>query len=176
MVDTPSLPYRQGSLDGLCGIYAIINAIGLVVGDDAFDPTELFRVLIRRAKGRIGSVIVDGMNQHDFEPYLKGACAYLTTCNLKISYSKPSDTTVPLRDLWAAIDAHLGGTPQRSVVLGMVGACEHWTCVRRIDAERLHLLDSGDMTTLSRSRLSVRFAGRRRICLDASRTYLLAAG
>ena len=48
-------PYRQGDLDGLCGIYAIINAVSFLCPEmDRETARDLFRVLnerLRRVRG-----------------------------------------------------------------------------------------------------------------------------
>ena len=60
MAHQTPLPFRQGELDGLCGIYAIINAIRLVLGPRASllkpaDWHELFVVLLESIDGPIGA-------------------------------------------------------------------------------------------------------------------------
>jgi len=39
-------PYRQGALDGLCGVYSIINAVRIVNGIDDEDSEDLFQAII----------------------------------------------------------------------------------------------------------------------------------
>jgi hypothetical protein len=58
-------PYRQGQLDGLCGIYAIVNAIRLALGErgDQFskeDWRELFCALLVGADEIVGTATVVG--------------------------------------------------------------------------------------------------------------------
>jgi hypothetical protein len=53
-------PYRQGQLDGLCGLYAIINAIRLATHDrtDEFGHglwRELLLALLGEADGLVGT-------------------------------------------------------------------------------------------------------------------------
>jgi hypothetical protein len=53
-------PYRQGDLDGLCGIYALINAIRLATHDDtdAFGHDlwrELLLTLLAEAEDLVGT-------------------------------------------------------------------------------------------------------------------------
>ena len=63
---TALVPFQQGDLDGLCGIYALINAIRLATEDDTRDfPDiawqELFFTLLLEADAIVGTVEAVGL-------------------------------------------------------------------------------------------------------------------
>ena len=63
-------PYRQGELDGLCGVYAIVNALRLVLeshpaGFTRRDWEQLFHTLlatIDNGRGGVCHVVANGMS------------------------------------------------------------------------------------------------------------------
>src|SRR5215216_4206723 len=67
MVRRPALvPLQQGDLDGLCGIYALINAIRLATEDETRDLPdtawqELFFTLLLEADAVVGTVEAVGL-------------------------------------------------------------------------------------------------------------------
>ncbi len=57
------LPYQQGELDGLCGIYAVINAVRLALKDraDEFTPEDwqaFFHALMLATESVVGAAQV----------------------------------------------------------------------------------------------------------------------
>jgi hypothetical protein len=73
-------PCLQGSLDGLCGLYAIINAIRIAAfgyrRDTHFANHALFLAGISKLKelGVITDYVVDGMNKTEFRALAKHLC------------------------------------------------------------------------------------------------------
>ena len=59
------LPYRQGELDGLCGIYAVVNGVRLALKDraDEFTPEDwqaFFQALMLATDEVVGAAQVAG--------------------------------------------------------------------------------------------------------------------
>lgn len=148
-------PFRQGELDGLCGIYSALNATNLSSGHHI--KKEIFEIIFQECLLALGSkhpvedIIVYGVNLH-------GMCRLLRDviplhCPLK--YRRPFYRTAqkPLTDYWRALRLFLDGTPGRAVITALeTKDFGHWTVIGSISKRRLNLFDSTGMKTINRSR------------------------
>jgi hypothetical protein len=79
----PMRPYRQGALDGLCGVYSIINALRLIgttsdgLGEEFCD--RLFTAILRHAELKIGirRLANSGTPQWLMRSFLRGTCSFV---------------------------------------------------------------------------------------------------
>lgn len=144
------LPLKQGGLDGLCGLYAIINAIRLTTYPDIlFSEGQLKRLfkhginLYRRDRS-LAKLVRAGMTERAWCELCEGLLSYVNAeHDAHISQIPLFDAIEPLRARPAleAIKAHLHtGHP---VLLALVGAYDHYTVVCGHSVRRLHLFDSG---------------------------------
>lgn len=91
------VPYSQGELDGLCGIYAIINGIRLTLGNrterfTAEDWRELFYVLLVAADELIGAPAATtcGIDAKPLKRILKSAARHMEEEHeLRLIVSRP---------------------------------------------------------------------------------------
>ena len=150
------LPYRQGSLDELCGLYALINASRLA--DPSLNESEcqeVFKMAFRWL-----------YDNYEKESFLQMLCDGLFCDKLrrlhknifrkqwpKISLHQPFLRNMPknANDFWARLEEN---TPPAVTGTGMViaivgggidhvgGYIDHWSVVRTIDAEKIVLFDS----------------------------------
>src|SRR5215207_4040493 len=114
-------PYRQGRLDGLCGVYALINALRLLcprLDEDACE--RVFCALIRARARQAASplaVISGGLSRRELfrliGPWQRFAAR-------ELGVSEPS-----LRGLWRSLCRALDG--KSVAILGLDGAERHWT-------------------------------------------------
>ncbi len=144
---TTPKPLRQGRLDYLCGVYAVINAVRLTLADPAdFRSTDcrwLFQALVRdlgRA-GVITDLMIDGQNQTHVRLCLRLAQTHVShRYPATFAYAVPfhGRSIVPRRHFLAAIRDHLKH-PSRAAVLRL---SQHWSVVRRVSPTALVLFDS----------------------------------
>ena len=151
-------PYRQGRLDGLCGLYAFINALRLLcprLDEDACE--RAFCALIRaraRQKCSLLAVISDGLSRRELLKLIgpwqcfaaKEFGVTLTVSRLKVS--EPS-----LRGIWRALRNVLdvGGV----AVIGLDGIEQHWTVAYPATERTLRVADSCGLRMISRSQCTV---------------------
>ncbi len=168
--------FRQGDLDGLCGVYALVNALRYVERLNEDQCEVIFRKLIRTlGKGhRAHETLLWGMSFRK----MKGLVAAAARCRFEdreLAFGarplrlKRQDRSLP--GLWAALEGELG--PTCVALIGISGATEHWCVIHRITAKTLWLLDSSGRTRLRRSRCTVR-ASRTRYCLELREILLIA--
>jgi hypothetical protein len=85
-------PCLQGSLDGLCGLYAIINAIRIAAfgyrRDTHYANHALFIAGISKLKelGAIADYVVEGMNKIEFRALARHLCRKASNSKIKLRY------------------------------------------------------------------------------------------
>jgi hypothetical protein len=179
-------PYRQGQLDGLCGLYAIINAIRLATHDrtDEFGHAvwrELLLALISEAENVVGTAtaVVHGIGAKPLYKLAKAAERHLATEHgVPLAVSRSPG---PKRSFDGLI-AHLAElTKQRAsaVVMELSGDVRHWTVLRRVGKHSLELFDSSgrERVKLASCRLKHEWAhnGSREYILRRRRVLLISA-
>jgi hypothetical protein len=168
--------YRQGDLDGLCGVYSIVNALRHVLRLRDEQCTKLFGRLIKaleRTCPRLHHPLLEGM----YFPRMKQLVA--VAGQGRIDGRSLKFATRPLRlrrdqntlpSLWSALDQEVG--PACVAIVGITGASDHWCVVYRVTPKTLWLLDSSGQTRIYRSRCTVR-PSQTRYCLEVSEILLI---
>ena len=159
-------PLQQGELDGLCGLYAIINAIRLALYPDCKltrpESAALFAAGItelRKARS-LPSTILTGI--HD-PSWRRAGDAIVFEATRRFGESFVIDRfrltrSIPDRELLRLIRLIIrAGNP---VLLRVQGTVDHWTVVCRFSKSRLMLFDSSGLRWLSVTSLAVA-TGRR---------------
>lgn len=160
---------RQGSMDRLCGVYAVINATEVVIGRAQFRRNIdgknsyqriLFSTLIRNlARNNIlKSAVIFGIEElNDQGGLLDNAIRSVKRhLELKITKKPAFDSDeYALDEYWDKLIQHFS-EPNTAAVINVTGRIEHWTCIKEITADRLILADSVGIKQLSRSRCVIR--------------------
>ena len=144
-------PYRQGQLDGLCGIYASINAIRLALGDRGRRFTDedwqhLFSTLLAAADDAIGAVRATacGMETKPLLTVVKSAVQHMADEHeLKVTVKRvlKRKERPPMREFLPRL-GNLVEQPSSAVVIALAGALDHWTVLRKVGRTSLELFDS----------------------------------
>jgi hypothetical protein len=144
--------HYQGSLDGLCGAYAVINSISLMI--PRIDADTLFSSVITRMGGRLSSIMLHGMTTAELRNLVLKPCRnFCIKRRVTLHYSRCTGSS--LDDYWQTLQTHITQHGAGSIVLGITGSYDHWTCVRRITDKTMLLADSGDWTRLYRRHVTV---------------------
>jgi len=137
-------PHCQGSLDGLCGFYSIINAVRLVVGN--INSTKCCGLLQKCLLAieeihKLSSVIsygigIDGV-AHIFKSVIEKEYPI-------VKRSKPfhKRRNVPIDEFWVRTQEFLSVPNRAAIVLLGTEDVLHWTVVQSISNKRIYLLDS----------------------------------
>ncbi len=150
-------------MDGLCGIYALVNGISVLVQNrlSTTDLSDLFKDLVRalyrrnhRKKTRNGTPIEfiwEGTNVHDISLLLRTSRAFLARHGLTLTWSRPlqgAGRPATLNQYWDRLKSRFDECENRCVAIidynfdGVDGEEGHWTCVERQTARTMKLLDS----------------------------------
>jgi hypothetical protein len=151
-------PYRQGRLDGLCGAYALINALRLLCARLDEDACERAFCALIRARARQTSsplaVISGGLSRRELMqligPWQRFAAREFGI-TLTINRLKVSQPT--LRGIWRGLGRALDGTSV--AIVGLDGAERHWTVAHAATERTLRVADSSGLRVIFRSQCTV---------------------
>ena len=152
-------PYQQGRLDGLCGLYALINALRLLcprLDEDACE--RVFCALIRARARQTASplaVISHGLSRRELvqliDPWRRFVRKELGI-KLTVERLKVSEPTLP--GLWQGLCEALDGG-QSVAIVGLDGAARHWTVAYAATERTLRVADSCGLRMIFRSRCTM---------------------
>ena len=154
-------PYQQGDLDGLCGVYSVVNAVRLLCPElDGSDAEYLFDRIVQSLDGAVANptaCIVGGVGLRLVLGLLKEIAAELAAeydIALRVRrLPKSIRRTRNLSIVWQELADTL--SPTCVAIIGIYGRRSHWTVVRSATEARLLLFDSCRMRMLRRADCTV---------------------
>ncbi len=175
--DRPA-PFAQGSLDALCGIYAIVNAIvHLCPKLDRDDARALFARLVgklRTSRRKALKTLWRGLNLAHMRKLLRHALRWIARrhdLRLGVQRIRHRIRQEPrLSSLWGELRRKLDdGTV---ALIGIGGLEAHWSVAIRTGRTWLKLIDSDGLSALKRSACAVAPCARRYV-LDPGEILLI---
>ena len=158
-------PFRQGHLDGLCGLYAIVNALDLL-RDGGFTHSEdeagrIMRALIDAVPERFPRAIWDGTKVQHVRRMLAAADLFARKrYRFGVDWNEPflqRDFGTP-GDYLAALREELAGG--HLAIIGLAPPWDHWTLVRAADEGGFDCVDSIELKRLALPDLHIRKRAR----------------
>ena len=140
------LPLHQGDLDGLCGIYSILNSIKTLYPKRFNErlQADVFEYLTNYAIKEQGnlSILSEGLGLRDMQQLLNAAIEYLSS-NLSIDVQ----VTRPWRKQSSRLPTptnikELLKTPKTAILIGLERPNLHWTVITEYDHGEFLLFDS----------------------------------
>lgn len=170
---------RQGDLDALCGVYAIINA--LEVAGVTGPRSQMHRRLFRRLTcglppDRLQNAMHDGLDQDDLIKTSNRAFRWLRQAyGLRASLSQPlRGEEIDDLAVYVATVAEWTREPNLAVIVNVhLAGLSHWTVVRTVKGRAMEVRDSTTLKRLALDRFSL-VRGRYRF--SAPETLLLRVG
>jgi hypothetical protein len=155
-------PLRQGSLDGLCGVYAIINAVQCVRPKVSKAMAQrLFQVLVQvlaaddQVKlGKPGRVVYRGITRATLAKLFGTARRHLAAKHgiafvvARLPGRPCPDRPWKIAELTSRLSAHLseGGV----AVIALRGCMAHWTVLVAVTPKQFRMRDSDGLRTIRR--------------------------
>jgi hypothetical protein len=143
-------PWRQGSLDGLCGVYALINGVRFIepkINED--DSLLLFSSLIE-GMGEVGLLLRSvwrGLTARELIRLLPRLREIVQLrFDLDLTWERPFRRERVRTDTYVEwLRAALEPNGEKVVLLSWScgGAYWHWSAAHRVSRHRIHILDSG---------------------------------
>jgi hypothetical protein len=160
-------PFRQGDLDGLCGVYSVINAVRVLCPEvDRATAEHVFDLLLQRVLREAGNpsvAVTWGVGRLMVMRLIGDAATYLRDefdIRLKARRLPKAVRARGSRDvLWQALESAL--SPTCIAIVGLAGRHSHWTVATHVTPLSLHLFDSCRLQALPRARCTVRRTLRR---------------
>lgn len=144
-------PLRQGHLDGLCGLYSIINAIRWAsVGQLRMTHQDCKKLLAKmldhlERQGVLNLTITEGMTTGQLRRMLKVADRWLVKKKQwRLEYERPwqrAPSRPPLDQALAIIKGHIA-QPNCSAIIGIAGGYNHWSVFAEVASAKIKLFDS----------------------------------
>jgi len=150
--------HRQGTLDGLCGLYALVNAIRRV--SPQVDAERLMARLVRNLQraGCLATAFSGGISRTRLSVLASVAVAH---CRLREGIDlelhhpfwcrRPRSRSAFLSEL-----ADVSLRDDLAIILGLSGASGgHWTVLNRIEGPKIRFADSSGLVSLPLTDVSV---------------------
>ncbi len=155
-------PLQQGSLDGLCGVYSIVNAMRLVCRKMNLEAAEeLFGFLMKSTDSQCWEMrraARSGLSSRQLSRLVERAAIYMhRKFGIRISIIRANyrrQRGESLSRLWAILGREI--CKGSVALIGLFGRQDHWTVGTAISAKRIDLFDSDGMRTLLRSSCTTR--------------------
>jgi len=194
MVPGRPWPLVQGELDGLCGLYSIINSIvwglySLQLGRHRprhrskplgeRETEQLFLLLIARLMRQYGArSVVAGIHALELARLLRHSAVWLSAKrDLRLTFVRPfyRCRRVTMGRVCQVLSDHLAGAGTAAII-GLEWPSRHWTVVIGVTPTRLYLLDSSDGPPHSSLRRKPRTSDKQRRLLRPREVFLLKLG
>jgi hypothetical protein len=142
-------PFRQGELDGLCGIYAIVNAMRLAAsGADLNNKAwrRLFAALMAEADDVVGAAAMAsyGLDTRPLGKLLKFAAKNLSIehgLEIAVSRVAKKQDRVDKPQLLQLLTS-ISQEPRSAALIAVTGRMNHWTVLKSVARTSLELFDS----------------------------------
>ena len=169
------LPFQQGGLDSLCGLYSIINAERIINRSSDEETQQLFNDLVYflSRRGLLSKLLIGGIIHTQMLLILDKVVGKQRISSVLVYWRG-----VPNPDLttfWKSMQYFLDGTPGRAIILGLQGYHDHWTVIESITERSIFLYDSSQIKRLPRARCTTVYATwKRKHLLLPAQTYFLS--
>jgi len=168
------LPFQQGGLDSLCGLYSIVNAERIINNSSDEQAQRLFDDLIHylSRKRLLANLLIGGVIHKQMLMILDQVVGDRIS-NVQIPWRgvpNPELTT-----FWKSMQWFLDGTPGRAIILGLQGFHDHWTVIESITDRFIFLYDSALIKRLRRPHCTTMYTTNiRKHLLFPAQTYFLS--
>lgn len=153
-------PHSQGTLDGMCGPYAIANAL-LLCGVDRGE--EIIRIACAAvSKRRWPDIYWNGTTFRDLQRMLL-ACRHALRVErlVRIDYPLRDRPARNAKHFWDKFDAAFRDPDTACAIIGITSPAHHWLVVRK-DGGRIIVVDSAPRATIYRKNRAGFSVGRPR--------------
>jgi hypothetical protein len=179
----PPTPLQQGDLDGLCGAYALVNAVTHLLHIKGFqrdDANRLFQRLCRtlHRRQRMPQAVWRGTHIDDIDGMLRTVRRFVReNFAATLVVSRPFDHGVPRKKdrFFRVLSKSFNSIGERRVaVIGLDRPGFHWTIATEVTARSFRLYDSGRSKRLRYGNCTLGKSMRTRQTIVAAETRILS--
>ena len=148
----PPTPLQQGDLDGLCGAYALVNAVTRLLHNRGFqrdDANRLFQRLCRtlHRRQRMPQAVWRGTHIDDIDGMLRTVRRFVReNFAVTLVVSRPFDSGVPRKKdkFFRVLSESFNSKDEKKVaIIGLDRPGFHWTIATEVTGRSFRLYDSG---------------------------------
>lgn len=171
----PVMPFEQGALDTLCGIYSLVNAYKIINKGPNNDYRELFIEIIEYLHNN--TFLTQALEYGLLFKHIKGIVN--DVINDRIPYKETPYVglvTPSLGKFWDDMRTFLNDkdAPPSAIVIGLSGKHDHWTVVSGISAGSITLYDSDGLKRINRINCTTALvSGMRQHVLHPAQTFFM---
>ena len=155
-------PWRQGEIDLLCGVYAVLNGIKFAAPMHASIKSQcddIFYAIASKLEDDAAShnILSYGLNRRSLGIALCAAGDWLeSNCGWRLVVSWPFYrwSNAKSAHVFSRMQDHLR-VPNTAAIICLAGEIDHWTVVTDVTARRVRLFDSIGMKFIRRSSIGV---------------------
>ncbi|MCT6519174.1 hypothetical protein GY03_18005 [Proteus vulgaris] len=161
MTQPDLLPAKQGHLDGLCGIYSIVNALNWLYGNN-IRRRSLFRYLLEQYHQHwsVLECITDGICEIEMDYLLNTARRYNTktkaiNISMPFRYRRSLSSYRILQSCQQFLEAPTG---KQAIIL-----CDqhHWSVITQVTDTQVRYFDSCELQMIPRDKFMIKAHARR---------------
>jgi len=143
---------RQGTLDGLCGVYCVVNAVSRISLLTTESRARLFKRLVRvlNTEKRFANYLLNGTSDTQLKRLLKEARSWLKKeqgVDMIITPLFWPKSRIGIENYLRRIQQFIQ-TDIGVVIVGLEGIHQHWTCISDVTPKTIRLLDSDGLQHL----------------------------
>lgn len=145
-------PLKQGELDGLCGVYSIINAAKYLFPKDKIDLEDLFAFILtkidERNNPKLVTVILNGMSRKTlvtlYNDVLREYIFHIDKDLDMVADKKQLESSqigTAVQEMKEFFDRSKEDKIRRIIIVGIDGKINHWTCIIGIKDNQIEIYD-----------------------------------
>lgn len=135
-------PFMQGKMDGMCGVYSIINALYYTKIITEIKAERLFTSIIKKETDFFPKAFYEGLNFKGIKILLGN----LLEEKKSVHYYRPIKRTVTINKFVNTLEKELSSHKRAAAIIGLGQPMQHWTVVTKIANKKgsrtLYLFDS----------------------------------
>jgi hypothetical protein len=137
------IPYIQGELENLCGLYSIVNSIKFVSLKNDAECHKIYQKLLRYTTENVPTAYKDGL-------YFKHLWEIMNSSPLPVEFSRPYARKKfdNAEQYIQTLETQLDGNTCAMVGIGL--PWNHWTIIHKISPKTIHLFDSSGAPSIKR--------------------------
>lgn len=175
-------PLQQGDLDGLCGVYSIVNAVRWLIPKlSNARAKKLFAQLmqgVRRFDHAPGAIAHAGIERQQLLGLLDIARRFMrhdADAGLVVGRVPPVDRrSWSTATLWRVLDTRLSA--RCVAIIGITGRHDHWTLAIAVSASQIRLFDCDGMQVLRRSQFARDRPMKSRVVIEPGDVIFISTG
>jgi hypothetical protein len=169
------MPFEQGALDTLCGIYSLVNADKIINERPNDEYRELFSEIIEHLHRN--RLLTHALESGLLFKHMRGIVNDVINDRIPHKETRYVGLSTPsLGTFWNDMYTFLNeaDAPPSAIIVGLSGKHDHWTVVSEITKKNITLYDSDGLKRINRNNCTTASeSGSRKHVLHPAQTYFM---